>query len=453
MWLGIRHGASAVRIDYVQIDVLEFLLYGIVYYDSRKNDQRQETKLKNGALVSVAVMLFGTGFESAMAAESGGASTASESEQFTTFAALNDAFFAETSGEALTIELGCADDKSAPCGNRFNWNTRGCWGYITAEKYAPDGSLTLKENMQRYSNCERGGSAGCWIVLDPGWATYTRFCGSPREVLARGRFDKGRNVELFAKYVDKSKFYKDPLADEVAQEIPPRPWRLEDENDKYVALFKGIPEKIMEQAKAGQTPYLSDAELRDTVDAVISIDSKGWGVNTYIPGSARDLKVSRNADDVVVQVKLTYFDGLFSKVWKEETAAIAFSDDAPKCITYWNNSRCSENYIALVNPDMSRELTGRAKECISPATATYREEIAGACVQFDSNGFSCVAYGPTTIKETPYMEIINSCPQAFDVVVACPLLRQGITLTPNSRTPVPGLAAFNCKIERSLLGQ
>jgi hypothetical protein len=367
-------------------------------------------------------------------------------QEFETVPDMGGALFTERHGEQLSLELGCPD-KREPCVGRVSWGARQCFGSgrvrRTSARLPDAGKLVILERLERKGSCES--NYRCEIVLERGWGSYRRICDG-KEVTS-GRFDKGRNIELFGDRVAKSEFYRDPSAGLVAARIPPPPPSLKDNDSAYKDRFKAIPAPLLSMVRAGKPAPLDRYELRDVLDAVVAIDSQNWSFNTYIPGSLTEVRADSDGAGVNAHATITIspFSG---HDWVRRSVSVRLLNGYPECIKYWNSTSCSVNYDLQAFPNADPNLTAEQSRCIAITTGQYSAALPRQCVVMHPRKDVCLEESPQEFEQRDYRQITNSCDKDFEVVLSCPVLRARLSLPAKSTIPAPGFSVLNCRLQR-----
>ncbi|MFM9879332.1 MAG: hypothetical protein ACKVOO_02840 [Burkholderiaceae bacterium] len=360
-------------------------------------------------------------------AELSNSSISSSPGEFTTRPQSSHVLLSETYGEKLSIDFAACQGglfgggKNNICGSSYNWETRECSGDIIGGEIRQDGALVFPEVTSR-GNCTQ---RKCSIVLLPGWGQYQRICGN--KIAASGRFDRGRNVEKFADRIDKSQFYKDPNVDRMAAVIPKPPYRLEHDEKKFVAAAAAIPRRASTFALRATTLPPEGLDLRDVLDALISVDSKAWKLDAYIPGSIQKVTSSKESSDtLVVDATLVHLSLLRNSSWVEDKVRVVFKANEMPCITYWNNSSCSADYALSVNPNADTRLSKEESACIENVTQEYSVEIPSSCLVWNAERRQCAEESPARYEKRQRQLWKNVCTRKLNVVFNCQLFRKSV---------------------------
>lgn len=188
---------------------------------------------------------------------------------------------------------------------------------------------------------------------------------------------------------------------------------------------------------------------RDVADSIVEVDSKGWGLNSYIPGSLRDVQIAEAAGSTKISGLLTY-SSFAHRSWQTGSVEISITGNKVDCIRYWNNRSCSANFDLIVNPGADRSLHERDAKCLRFGTAQADflkgQSMAAICSDEQENAGVCVQRLPAPNQEHTTVE--NTCGHAVNLVLACPLLRQRMSIPPQRTVSVPGFRNRGYAFER-----
>lgn len=364
---------------------------------------------------------------------------------FKTVSQRDDTILEETSGERLSMAFSNCHRPSRSgrlervCGSFYSWSARECGGELLTGNVLKDGSLSFSEVTYK-GNCEQH---NCKIVLLPGWGEYQRVCG--KRVVAGGRFDLGRNVELFADFVDKATFYKNADADAVAAQIPPPPYRLEHDAAKFSTAAKAVPAAAKTFAQKASSFPPEGIDLRDILDALVTVESGEWKFDKYIPGSIHDVKSSRTSEGLVVDAKLVHNSVLTNNSWAADTMRVIFKPGQMACIMYWNNHSCSANYAIAVSPSADTALSAADQACIVNVSQEYTEVTPSTCAVWDPKRRECGMETEAKVEQKERRIWKNACKRSLSVVFNCQsFFRKLVTFEPGQT-----YMAF-CSLERAV---
>ena len=349
----------------------------------------------------------------------------------------------ESTGERLEVELSCHGKCSVQA---IDWGTRRCAGFrgpYRTYQSRVSGQFTIWEAFQNRGGCSRK----CTIVLEKGLGKYTRVCG--KQTVATGRFDDAINIELLGDLADRSSFFTDPVSIQASASIPPGPWRLEDDSAQYKEAHAAIPSLVQESVMRGAVPADFRRLARDVADSIVEVDSKGWGLNTYIPGSLREVQITEEAGSTRIAGQLTYLSFQY-RSWQTGSVVIDIANNKVECIRYWNNRSCSANFERIVNPTADRSLPERDAKCLRFGTAQADflkgDSMAAICTPAQIESGFCVDRLPAPNQEHTTIE--NTCSNEVNLVLVCPLLRQRMSIPAQRTVSIHGFRNLGCSFER-----